>query len=692
MSKISTLPVVQNVTRNEWVELIQTLPGGGFANYKVQLSALAGLNGADGAPGAAGKSAYQVAVDAGFVGSQSAWLASLVGKSAYEVAVIGGFVGNQAAWLASLKGTPGTPGAPGTPGTPGAPGQSAYESALEGGFDGSLEEWLTSLAGTPGEDGKSAYEGAVEHGYEGTEEEFYASLTAQQGVNGGVFITDIVPVNVGENIGDKVLDTDGVSLKSCSATAQTVRVKVLALTGNTHFRPGVTVNGVTVSMVARADAPLFDGTVDITLAGPNVIAEHEDGAKWTTTVAQDLPPAVVSAVVNTPYPGTQTELKLDDTMGIHFVSDVAVVGYEVADFGCFKAATGTFTAATSGDITGLKAADRGNTAQVMGFQFRVKKANGTFSPWFTSTTAGTTELTHTLKVNNLRPTVTFGAVTYQAGQTALKGTEVATFVNAASNYDSIAYSSPNGQLTLNDAANVFKTPFVVARLAGTYNITTNNLQITASRSANGSSTTANGVVAIADAAPVITVTTPAARLRSGGNNGTAVQNYTITFTSTQALKEAPSMNAPAGTWQGAWTGNGAKTVWTRQLQVHDNDAKGTFSWNSVIATSLSNQVVSAIGTGGDYTLGGFVFRTLTVPAYPNRNAAIGTTVASTAKLRCTNLSKGSSGSLNFTYQADQTNAADRYTITGNNSWYNCDGANASSNTGGSMQIELEEVV
>ncbi len=55
--------------------------------------------------GGTGLSAYQLAVNQGFVGSQLDWIASLEGASAYEVAVSEGFVGDEAAWLASLQGS-----------------------------------------------------------------------------------------------------------------------------------------------------------------------------------------------------------------------------------------------------------------------------------------------------------------------------------------------------------------------------------------------------------------------------------------------------------------------------------------------------------------------------------------------------------------------------------------------------------
>lgn len=54
--------------------------------------------------GDTGKSAYQIAVDNGFIGTETDWLTSLDGKSAYQVAVDNGFVGTQSEWLLTLKG------------------------------------------------------------------------------------------------------------------------------------------------------------------------------------------------------------------------------------------------------------------------------------------------------------------------------------------------------------------------------------------------------------------------------------------------------------------------------------------------------------------------------------------------------------------------------------------------------------
>ena len=57
-----------------------------------------------------GKSAYEVAVENGFDGTEEEWLASLTGadgKSAYQIAVENGFTGTEAEWIESLKGKDG---------------------------------------------------------------------------------------------------------------------------------------------------------------------------------------------------------------------------------------------------------------------------------------------------------------------------------------------------------------------------------------------------------------------------------------------------------------------------------------------------------------------------------------------------------------------------------------------------------
>lgn len=177
-------------------------------------------NGLPGKDGADGKSAYELAIEAGFEGDLDAWLESLKGsdgqdgKSAYELAKAEGFEGTEAEWLESLKGERG------------ADGKSAYEVAVEEGYTGTEVEWIESLTspkaanvsyndavtelgaitvqqaisalndkikqgggsgegtGKDGVDGKSAYELAVLQGFEGTLDEWLESLKGQNGSDG----------------------------------------------------------------------------------------------------------------------------------------------------------------------------------------------------------------------------------------------------------------------------------------------------------------------------------------------------------------------------------------------------------------------------------------------------------------------------------------------------------------------------
>ena len=94
-------------------------------------------NGANGEKGTDGKSAYQIAVEQGYQGSESDWLSSLKGD----------------------KGEKGNTGAKGNPGQDGADGKSAYAIAVEHGYEDSEEKWLLSLKGEKGDTGERGEKG-----------------------------------------------------------------------------------------------------------------------------------------------------------------------------------------------------------------------------------------------------------------------------------------------------------------------------------------------------------------------------------------------------------------------------------------------------------------------------------------------------------------------------------------------------
>ena len=123
-----------------------------------------GEQGIQGPKGDPGKSAYQLAVDAGYGGSESDWLASLKGEP-------------------GKQGEKGEPGEPGKQGLQGEPGKSAYQMAEEEAYSkgfpiGSPSDWLNSLKGD------SAYQVAVDNGYSGSESDWLTSLKGEKGDQG----------------------------------------------------------------------------------------------------------------------------------------------------------------------------------------------------------------------------------------------------------------------------------------------------------------------------------------------------------------------------------------------------------------------------------------------------------------------------------------------------------------------------
>ena len=112
----------------------------------------------NGANGTDGKSAYQIAVEQGYQGSESDWLSSLKGD----------------------KGDKGNTGAKGNPGQDGADGKSAYAIAVEHGYEDSEEKWLLSLKGEKGDTGERGEKGDT--GLQGERGE--KGETGQQGKQG----------------------------------------------------------------------------------------------------------------------------------------------------------------------------------------------------------------------------------------------------------------------------------------------------------------------------------------------------------------------------------------------------------------------------------------------------------------------------------------------------------------------------
>ncbi len=220
-----------------------------FAAVDSRLTALGqGGIGGSGPAGPAGDSAYQIAVNNGFSGTEQQWLASLKGDA--------GPMGPQGP--AGIDGAPGPQGPAGTNGVDGATGAQGSQGAT--GVQGPA-----GAQGATGADGASAYQIAVNNGYVGTEQQWLNSL------QGGGSGNDALAVHYDDSSKATVTlqGTNGTQLKNVAAgTTATDAVNVQQMQqGN-------------ATTLASANAHSDAGDV-ATLTSANAHADAGDAATLT---------------------------------------------------------------------------------------------------------------------------------------------------------------------------------------------------------------------------------------------------------------------------------------------------------------------------------------------------------------------------------------------------------------------------
>ena len=545
-------------------------------------------------------------------------------------------------------------------------------------------------------------------GVEATFEGDTLQVFVQAGSQGFVAITDITPTSPGDNVGSKVKTDDNNVLQSCTSSTTAITVSVLAVTGST-FKPVVDINGTAATLTRNTLTDVWQGTAAITLTGASpytVTATHSDGATDTATVTIEAAPVISGLEFSGAYSQGvgQTEHAAGQTLDLTITSPTLFDAVEVIYSDGLTATTAIAVTEIADTLTHtleVTVADQGSYGTgaplVLPAKARIRNLNGTWSNVFSSSDFGGTNGTHILALNNTRPSVTFGSIVYPMlvdpiRQLALKVTEEATVNVTYSNADTALWSST--ELIVSDPTVLGNK--TVNRNDGVgsigYNISTNNLQVVLTRTANATTATFNTVVWIADDNPVITKTLPAARLRSG----VAAQNHVITLGSDQRLISI-AMNAgtilgdAAGTFSGSWATVNNGLTNTRTLVVADSDPKGTATFTGLSAINLAGKEVTTVTTNLDYVLGGFVTRTVSFPLWDGsatRIVDIGTDVLDTSKLVVFNISKNSAS----TYRGTVGNEVDKFTITNGNELYNCDLPNASSALESPVTMTIEETV
>ena len=248
-----------------------------------------GDTGDTGAQGPEGDSAYDVAVTNGFVGTEAAWLTSLVGATGATGAT--GAQGPQG--IQGIQGETGATGAQGVQGVQGPDGDSAYDVAVTNGFSGTEAAWLTSLEGADGNDGAAATitVGSVTTGTPGS-----SVIVTNSGTTSAAVLDFTIPKgDAGENgtgsgtvttvfVGSGLAGADITSAGTISHADTSTQTDITA-TADTYV-DGLTfddyghVTGVTTSVVQG-----FDGDYNSLTNKPTIPANAGDLGDVTITAA-----------------------------------------------------------------------------------------------------------------------------------------------------------------------------------------------------------------------------------------------------------------------------------------------------------------------------------------------------------------------------------------------------------------------
>ena len=187
------------------------------------------------------------------------------GKSAYEIALENGFVGTESEWLESLKGADGKDGINGKDGVDGAPGQDGLDGQPgKDGIDG--QNGADGQDGVNGSDGKSAYIIAVEHGFTGTETEWLASLKGADGKDGAD--------------GQPGKDAPEVDLSNYATKDQLQKLEE-----NAEYLEELIKSAVSISYTVLFES----GTDALTTYGENIYTYYNDGYRSLSGFVESYP-------------------------------------------------------------------------------------------------------------------------------------------------------------------------------------------------------------------------------------------------------------------------------------------------------------------------------------------------------------------------------------------------------------------
>jgi len=442
---------------------------------------------------------------------------------------------------------------------------------------------------------------------------------------GYVFITNVT--NSG-NVGSKQYVADTVPadtvLTECTSDMEQVTVHFLAEPAGA-YSPTLAIGGTACTNLSQFgdDRRLFTGSITVTLTcAPgeyeDLVVTSSTGQSATVRVNRAGAGPAITDITFGSYPGTQTDLKYNDTIGVTVTVENDADSVWILSGKASKQLVNLTLGAEDGAGAGYRYATGtitiSNISTDSPVDARASNSLGTEGDIYTSAN---------LNIDQVYPTITFNSITYPATQGALKNSETAdvnvSVTNWTAGVDTITYSTPLNQISIPDV-NTYAQTKTVTRIAGDYNVSSNNYSVSATKVNNGATSTYSRNVRIANVAAQLTISEPASRLRTrstgysnvGLTTAAALAEHTITISSNQIMSAVPTLADPdtdKGTWKnGTWTNAGSMTSFTNVLQLPDDSIRGTHAWGAISCTNLSGLTTTSITGDGNYTIGGFLPR------------------------------------------------------------------------------------
>ena len=517
----------------------------------------------------------------------------------------------------------------------------------------------------------------------------------EQKASGFVVVRDIVPSDDSGLVGVKEYLAKTIpsnfALERCRTNTGDIRIMIECEPDRSQIQNfGVTVNGTPAQLDAVAgNSRLYTGYADIQIDTTAEIIDVEvvstTGQKYSCEVIPAMgAPEIYSATFELPV--GQTHAKANDEI------IVTALVQDAETTSCQVIAGGASAGAVQLELIDDPNTPEGQLTYLGIIRCSEIAVDSPITLVATNYLGAQTEVPYVsanVPIDQQAPIIPNPTYAYPNGQQAFKDGDVVAVTSAITEADSVQYNVHQG-FTVADPTVLENTKQVTLVTGEAANFDNDYYVIQARKSSNGSQTTKSFTLPIANEAPRINVAivNNPARLRTDADG----VDYKVRIISNQPLLQVPTMDAEVGEWRSAWVKKNDST-YERTIRVKDSDPRGTHNFINLLATGLAKVESTAILSGSEYTIGGFLMREVVVPAL-SQKVAIGAQVAIANKVVAY---YKDADKLTYRPNLDNArasfslvNAAGEFDANGDHLWIS-DAAFAGTNTSGTLTLTVEEV-